>query len=134
MTKETIVEVPALTLWYYPDTRIIHHEVAKYPGAETLESALQKGLELIRNRGASKWLSDDRRSGALPKSHHEWALNVWGPDAAAAGWKYWAVVPPTEMIGTKNIGRLIEIYGSLGVKVQSFRDPKAAMDWLVSCR
>lgn len=134
MIKETIVEVPALTLWYYPDTGILHHEVTRYPGVETLEAALEKGFELMRDRGACKWLSDDRCGGALPKSHHDWAQNVWGPKAAAAGWKYWAVVLPTDVIGTKNVGRLVEVYGALGVKVQTFRAPRAAMDWLLGCK
>ena len=133
MTKEIIVEVPALTLWFYPDTKIIHHEVTKYPGTEILESALSSGLELLRSRGARKWLSDDRRGGALPRAHHEWAQRVWGPQAAAAGWKYWAAVPPAEIIGTKNVGRLVALFGSLGVKVQTFPNPKAAMEWLMSC-
>jgi hypothetical protein len=86
MNRETIVDTPGLLLWYYPDTKIIHHEMQKYPGAEVLESALEKGLEVLRTRGAHKWLSDDRKGGALPKSHHEWGNKVWGPAAAAAGW------------------------------------------------
>ena len=59
--------------------------MGKYPGAGVLESALETGLEVLRARGAHKWLSDDRQGGALPKSHHEWGQNVWGPKAAAAG-------------------------------------------------
>lgn len=131
MKKETIVEAPVITLWYYPDAKIIHHELRKYPGVATLEAALEKGLEIMQTRGARKWLSDDRRGGALPKSHHDWGQNVWGPKAVAAGWKYWAILLPEELIGSANIRRLIEIYASVGVTVKTFDHPESAMSWLL---
>jgi hypothetical protein len=133
MNRETIVDTPGLLLWYYPDTKIIHHEMQKYPGAEVLESALETGLEVLRTRGAHKWLSDDRKGGALPKSHHEWGNNVWGPAAAAAGWKYWALLPPAEALGSSNMRRLVTVYAALGVMVETFSDTKRAMAWLVNC-
>ncbi len=131
--KETIIDTPAYVLWFYPDQGLLHHVMRKYPGVEILESSLEKGLDLIKNRGATKWLSDDRRGGALPKSHHDWALRVWGPKAAAAGWKWWALLPPTELLGSANMARLAEIYGALGVFVRTFGDPDAATKWLASC-
>lgn len=133
MSRETIFEAPGLVLWFHSDTKIIHHELQKYPGAKVLESMLEKGLEVLRGRGACKWLSDDRRGGALPKSHHEWADEVWGPKAVRAGWKYWALVPPTNLLGSSNLKRLVQVYGAQGVTAQTFSDPQAAMNWLVSC-
>jgi len=130
--KETVIEVPGLTLWYYPGTRIIHHEMSKYPGSEALELALQKGLEVMKTCRVKKWLSDDRQGGALPKSHHEWGQNVWGPAAAAAGWKYWALCPPTELLGSANMRRLVEVYSALGVTAKTFDDPKSGLAWLTA--
>jgi hypothetical protein len=134
VNRETIVDAPGLVLWYYADMGIIHHEMRKYPGAEALQSALLEGLKVMRSRGASKWLSDDRRGGALPKSHHEWGHDVWGPQARAAGWKVWALLPPAEALGSANMSRLVETYGALGVRVQTFSLPNVAMDWLVACK
>jgi hypothetical protein len=132
MKSEIIVDLPGIVLTYYPDAKIIHHEMRKYPGTEVLEATLEKGLEIIRNRGAHKWLSDDRKGGALPKSHHEWGDHVWGPAAAAAGWKYWALLPPTEVLGSTNMRRLAATYASLGVMVETFGDLKLAMAWLLA--
>jgi hypothetical protein len=78
MKSETIVDLPGIVLFYYPEPKILHHQMRRYPGTEALESTLQKGLEVMQARGAEKWLSDDRRGGALPKSHHEWGEHVWG--------------------------------------------------------
>lgn len=132
MDRETIVETPGLVLWYYPHTKIVHHELQKYPGVAALEAALEKGLEVMRERGGRKWLSDNRRGGAVPKSHHEWAQKVWGPRAAAAGWKYWAVLLPEELLGHSNVNRLVDVYGALGVTTRAFDDLDAAMQWLTS--
>jgi hypothetical protein len=132
MERELIFETPGIVLWFYPKTRIIHHELQKYPGVVALESALEKGLGLMHTRRARKWLSDNRRGGAVPKSHHEWALTDWGPRAAAAGWKYWALILPEELLGFANTSRLIEVYASLGVTAKTFDTPEPAMHWLLS--
>lgn len=134
MTKQILIDEPGLVLCYYPETKIIHHELRKYPGAAALEAALERGLDVLRSNGARKWLSDDRRGGALPRAHHEWGQNVWGPSAAAAGWRYWALIPPSEMLGSANMLRLVELYAAMGVTAKTFSGTKPAMDWLVSCR
>jgi hypothetical protein len=133
MDTEIILDECGLALWYYPETRIVHHLLRKYPGVAALQSALEAGLGLLRNRGACKWLSDDRRGGALPRAHLEWGLNVWGPSAAAAGWKYWALIPPSELLGSANMRRVAEIYAGMGVTTKTFTETQAAMDWLVAC-
>lgn len=130
MTEELVLETPRMSLWFHPTDLIIRHEMHQYPGKETLETMLLRGLELMAERGASKWLSDDRRGGALPKSHHEWGENVWAPRAIAAGWKYWALLPPEEAIGNANMTRLFETYAAQGVTTKIFRDVPSAYRWL----
>jgi hypothetical protein len=130
--KEPIIELGGITVWFHTERKVIHHEMSKYPGTESLEKALEAGLDVLRARGVKKWLSDDRKGGALPKSHHDWGQNVFGPAAARAGWKYWALCPPSEMLGSANMRRLAEIYASLGVEVRTFATPEAALAWLDS--
>jgi hypothetical protein len=133
MPKLTILATKELTLWYHEETKIVHHELHRYPGASTLEAALESGLAVLRQHGAHKWLSDDRSGGALPKAHHEWAETNWGPRAAKAGWKYWALIPPTEVLGQMNMVRIKEIYASLGVRASLFTTPDDALEWLKHC-
>lgn len=119
-----------MSLWFHPRDLIVHHEMHQYPGQDTLEKMLLRGLELLKEHGASKWLSDDRNGGALPRSHHEWGEKVWVPQAVAAGWKYWALLPPIEAIGNSNMTRLVELYAAKGVTVSFFREVAAAHRWL----
>ena len=131
MAKTTIVDLPEITLWYHEDKHIVHHQIHRYPGTAVLERVLDEGFRVLKENRASKWLSDDRGSSALPKAHHEWAANVWGPKVAAAGWKYWALVPPKELVGQMNMARLREVYARLGVTVNVCADPYQALAWLV---
>src|SRR5580658_9821889 len=78
MPTITILATKELTLSYHEEAKIVHHELHRYPGASTLEAALERGLSVLREHGAQKWLSDDRNGGALPKAHHEWAETDWG--------------------------------------------------------
>lgn len=128
--REAVIETSRMSLYFHPIENIIHHEMHAYPGVELLESVLTRGLELMKTHGAIKWLSDDRNGGAVPKSHHEWGERVWAPQAVKAGWRYWALLPPADVLGTANMKRLVKIYATKGVTVETFDDPEEAFNWL----
>lgn len=129
--RETIIDKPRMSLFYHPLEKIVHHELHQYPGLELLQEVLMRGLDLIRDHGATKWLSDDRNGGALPKSHHDWGGSVWAPQVIAAGWKYWGLVlPPNDLLHTANMQKLSRLYASQGVTVEVFSDPDDAFRWL----
>jgi hypothetical protein len=130
MAKLTIIDNPEITLWYYEETRIIHHKIHKMISGKTLRQTLMKGLELFKKNNASKWLSDDRQSSALTPEDTEWGFSVWSPQVIAAGWKYWAVVLPEIMLGQLNMNYVIDDYAKKGVTVELFSDPEAALKWL----
>jgi len=127
---DTIIDKPRMTLLYHPFEKIVHHQMHQYPGLELLQEILMRGLELLREHGATKWLSDDRNGGALPKSHHEWGDTVWAPQAIKAGWRYWGLVLPDDVLHSANMRKLAQLYASKGVTVQIFSDPDEAFRWL----
>lgn len=128
--RDTVIETPRMSLYYYPIEKIVHHEMHSYPGTQILERVLLGGLEVMRQHKATKWLSDDRNGGAVPKSHHEWGDRVWAPQAVDAGWKSWAIVLPGDVLHTSNMSRLAELYAAKGVTVETFSDPDTAFRWL----
>ncbi len=130
MQREPVIETTRMSLWYLPHDNIVFHQMHQYPGKEILEKVLLKGLEVLRSSKGEKWLSDDREGGALPRSHHEWGDQYWAPRAIAAGWKYWALLPPTETLGNTNMTRLVEAYARRGVTVQIFTELTKAHFWL----
>jgi len=130
MLGQVIIESSRMSLWYHSEERIVHHKMHQYPGQEVLQTVLLRGLEVLKEHNACCWLSDDRAGGALPRSHHEWGDQVWAPQAIAAGWRYWALLPPEQALGQTNMTRLVEAYARRGVVVEIFSDPAKAHLWL----
>jgi hypothetical protein len=128
----TKIENEHAFLWYYPNQRIIHHQFLQPISGEAFQSVLMAGLDLMREHGAEKWLSDDRKNSILPAEDSAWSQDYWLPRAYQAGWKYWAVLPPAKARGRINMQRLMDFIGEQRkVKVQVFSDPDDAWQWLL---
>ena len=133
MEKQTILETPFATLWFHPDQGIVHHQIHKYIFGEHFRNLLMTGLDVLKAHRATKWLSDDRKNGALPREDREWADVNWYPRAVAEGWRYWAVVQPESVVGQMNMRKIAGPTGPnapLGVVVGIFDDPDEAFRWI----
>lgn len=132
MSTITILENDYATLWYHPEAKIVHHQFHRFIYGEKFRAVLDKGIEIFREHGAKKWLSDDRNNSAIPKEDGEWALNDWNPRVTELGWKYWAVVMPDKLAGQKNLDWFMRENIAKGLVVQAFEDPEEAIKWLES--
>jgi len=132
MSRQTILDTDYASLYFYPESKIVHHVFHKFIYGQEFRQVLEKGLEVFLANGAQKWLSDDRKNSALPKEDSEWGINEWSPRVMKAGWKYWALVMPDKVIGQMNMQRFIDLYASLGVIVQIHDDADEALKWLES--
>ncbi len=132
MSKKTILDTDYVTLWYYPETRIVHHKFHKYIYGEELRQVLEKGLAIFQQYGAEKWLSDDRENSALTTEDAAWAQEDWFPRVFESGWKYWALVMPDKVVGKVNMQRYIDNFAQQGLTIDVFDDPDEALQWLES--
>jgi len=130
MAKELIMENDSAVLWYHPESKIVHHQIKKYVYGKELQELLLKGTELLKEKGAIKWLSDDRNSNAIRKADAEWGASVWFPLTVQYGWKYWAIVQPEKLIGQLDMKRRIEQYAEKGITAKMFSDLDEALEWL----
>lgn len=128
----TILANDCATLVYHVQHKIVHHTIHKPVLGAAFRDVLTRGVELLEQRGANKWLSDDRGNGALRPDDGKWAMEVWSKRAIAAGWKYWAIVMPDAGLGKANMRRFIREYADQGVTVQIFGSPEEALSWLKS--
>jgi hypothetical protein len=126
----TVLDNEFVSMWYYPSSGILHHQFHKYLWGDTFREALNKGVDVFRQHHATKWLSDDRKNAALSRADTEWAIGDWFPRVLKAGWKYWAIVLPENVIGQMNMKLFIENYSKQGVTTRVFSDPDDAMKWL----
>jgi hypothetical protein len=126
----TILQNEYATLAYYVNYRIVHHTLHKPISGAPFREVLMRGVELLERNGACKWLSDDRKNGALHPDDGKWSMEVWCPRIVAAGWKYWAIVMPDAVLGRANMRRFIREYADRGVEVKIFESPEEALEWL----
>jgi hypothetical protein len=130
MKKQVILDNELITVWFYPERKLIHHRMKAVCHGQDFRDALTKGVEAMEQHKAVKWLSDDRLNGALPAEDEAWATTTWFPRTKAAGWKYWAIVAPEKVIGQVNMSKFMLMYADLGVNARMFSDPDLAFAWI----
>jgi hypothetical protein len=132
MSQVTIVDGEYATLWYHPDSGIVHHYFKSSVSGEDFRRVLNRGIELLEEHGACKWLSDDRNNSALSPEDSLWAFSDWEPRVLDTKWRYWAIVSPEEIVGRMDMARNIAAIRERGIEVRVFTDPAAALAWLES--
>lgn len=130
MSRIAVLDNESASLWYYPETKIVHHQIKKYIFGHRFRDLLNLGYEQFVKNGANKWLSDDRQNNMLTPADEKWGKTDWYPRVIKAGWKYWAIVLPARTLGQMNMQQFIEEYSKDGVITQVFGDPGEALAWL----
>lgn len=132
MPTLTIIDTDYATLWYHPESKVVHHQFHKFIYGENFRDVLNKGIEVFTENDAHKWLSDDRNNSSLTAEDRDWSLNDWFPRAYDAGWKYWAIIMPDKVAGQLTMNNLMKRYIAPFLTVQVFDDPDHALKWLES--
>jgi hypothetical protein len=128
----TIVDDEYVTLWYHPDEKVIHHKIHKFMVPGVFERLLSTGAELMETHGAVKWLSDDRNNVVVSPEDLKWSDTTWAPRVLKAGFKYWAIVVPSQAVAELQMKALRAKRKEPGVQVEMFETVEEAMAWLES--
>lgn len=126
----TVIDNSHARLVYHNDTKIVHHTLYKSLDSATLKEVLNKGIDLLRQHQAVKWLSDNRAIDPHSEEDGNWINNDWLPRVIAAGWKYWALVVPDDVRARMNMGDFVNSFFERGVRIMVFSDFDEAMTWL----
>lgn len=129
----TIIENEYATLVYHPDTKIVHHTFHKPIGGDAFRNVLDTGAKTLKENKASKWLSDDRANSVTSSEDANWSKDDWFPRAVRAGWKYWALVVPQDLMARMNMKQFVDSYLDQGLRIMVFSKPEKAMEWLITC-
>lgn len=131
MQPQILMDTEYITLHYLPDEKIIHHTIHKPIPYEQLGLAMETGLKVLQENGASKWLSDDRLNGPVVMENTE-INRDWGRRMVAAGWRFWANVVPEEIAAADSLVPIIETFYEIGLRMMVFTDADKALEWLKS--
>lgn len=88
---------------YDPQPKFIYHTVYRPVEGWSLRNALLAGSEALKKHGPTKWLSDDRKNSPIADADREWGVENWNIPTINAGWKYWALVVPTEVVAADSM-------------------------------
>lgn len=131
VSNQVVLNNSSATLFFDDESAIVSHSFRGFTHGASLRQILDGGVELLREKRASKWLSDDRGNGALPQADVQWCQTDWFPRAMAAGWKFWALVQPETVLGQMNMKRFTSMYAELGLTVKVFTEVEPAREWLL---
>ncbi len=135
MPRKTIIDNEFITIWYYPDEKIVHHQFHKKTiYGKTFRDALNTGANLLKENKACKWLSDDRKNVIFAQEDLAWGIEEWQPKVLSYGWKYWAIVKPIDEVGRMSIEQISYDYKIMGLTVEYFNDVDEAFNWLCNCK
>jgi hypothetical protein len=130
MSEIILVDNEYITVKYLSEKKTVYHIIHKPVGGPIFRDALNAGTEAIKKYGGTKWLSDDRKNGPLSAEDREWGFNDWNRRTIEAGWKYWAVVVPEELIAAGSLTPTIGALYELGLRMMVFADLQEAANWL----
>jgi hypothetical protein len=131
MTDITVYDTEHITIKYLPDKKIIYHTVHKpIPSGQPLREALMCGFDMLQHYGASKWVSDDRLNGPMSVEDREWGHTNLNSRAMEAGWKYWALVVPEQLVAAGTMMPTITELFKLGLRMMVFSKVEEAFKWI----
>lgn len=125
-----IIDNEYVTMKCSPEKKMIHHTFHQPISGRIFRDYLNAGIDTLREFGANKWLSDDRKNSAIPEDDVLWSMKDWGIRAVEAGWEYWAIVVPEDLAGRETMAEFRSHYLAKGVQLQVFISPEDAMAWL----
>lgn len=130
MDKEVFFSNEHATLWFYPKEKIVHNQFHKYVGGEGFRKVLRNGTEFFVKNNCEKWLSDDTNLSVVNQEDADWATNEWYSQIKNAGWKYWAMVKPKNIIGKMSLKRHVNNVRDEEITMKVFEKEEDALNWL----
>ena len=132
MKKIEVFQNENATMVYYPELKIVHNTFRGQPTGKQFREALDAGVEVMKEYGSTKWLSDDRQNQVVfSDEDNQWADKVWFPRMVEVGWKSWAMVVPESVAARDNLVDIIDKIYEQGIKISVFIDLDEALQWLI---
>jgi hypothetical protein len=106
---------------------------AGWNGTETIKLALEKGLELIKEKRATRWIADTREMPVMPPDAQQWCTEDWWPRALSAGFRWLAILLPGSILAKLAIDEAIQAsMEHAESETRYFGTVEGAKEWLCS--
>ncbi|MCP4542072.1 MAG: hypothetical protein GY832_33515 [Chloroflexi bacterium] len=113
-------------------TRCVVMRWKKAVHGQEFRIGLEKGLELVKEKTASRWLADVRNIDALSEDDQEWSNGNWFPRVLSAGIKRNALIVPTSTLRQIAIEAIMSKVEGIDLETAYFDNVEQAKRWLDS--
>lgn len=119
-----------LDIEYNADADAVEMHWKSFVSGEPFREGLDRGLELVRETGASNWFADLRDLGAVDQADQEWSNEEWFPRAIDAGLENMAILRPESVVAEMSVDRIMQEIEGTELVTYNVDDPAEAREWL----
>jgi hypothetical protein len=126
---DVYADEPWLTIWWDRAHNCVHGEWKAFATSVEFRAGLMKGLEAIRDKRATGYVSDTRKVKVIVHKDQAWVKETWIPLAKAAGLKRVALVTGAGGLGRITVLEIVE-HVEDEVFLRSFDTLAEAFSWV----
>jgi hypothetical protein len=105
---DVYLDEPWLTIWWDSSRKCVHGQWKAFATSAELRAGLMKGLEAIKQKRATAYVSDTRAIKLIVQKDQAWLQDTWIPLAMAAGLKRVAVVTGAPGLGKTTVMEIVK--------------------------
>ena len=119
-----------MTIHFDATLQAVWVEWKGYAEGEEFRAGFDRGIELLKQHKASRWLADCRQQGPITQADQHWMNHDWHPRAAAAGMRWVALVSPQMAVARMSVKSIVTRANNVELTFNHFADVESARDWL----
>jgi hypothetical protein len=129
---ETYLDEPYLSIRWRALPQILYAEWKGFATSSEFRAALLTGVRAIREHHVLGYVSDARKAKVFLLEDQQWAMEVWLPQAVAAGLKRMAMVTAETGLGKAIVEDVSKQIDSHGLSMRAFSSVPNAMTWALT--
>lgn len=106
--SDVYLDEPWLTIWWDRSYNCVHGEWKAFATSAELRAGLMKGLEAIKAKRATAYVSDTRKIKVIVQKDQQWIRETWIPLAVAEGLQRIALVTGKAGLGKTTVLEVIK--------------------------
>ena len=124
-------ERPYATVRWEADFNGVYAELHGFVPSEAYRETLEKALELLKAKGAHRWLIDISEQKVTSLEDQEWLATDFIPRCSAGGLKQHVLVVPKSVLAQMGLNRVDNIVSAIPVEYVPFGSLTEARQWLI---
>lgn len=129
---QVVFDKPYITIHWNPTDQIVMMEWKDFVFGEDFRQALNKGLDIVMDNNAYRWLADLRKLGVLSPADQKWSNEDWFPRAHQGGITRMALVLPERGVAKMGVNNIMRKVDADTLVTNYFASVEEAYEWLAT--